>query len=123
MDEDEKILFVIFKTKTNYLIQTVRGKDGKDRKKLPKAWMGKRDEELVKVTGVSDSVFCHTGRFIAAAGSLEGIKKLAQIAIKEPYEYENERADKEKDSQTIDLDKFIDDVADENGLYDDEVGE
>lgn len=90
VDEDEKILFVIFKTKTNYLIQTVRGKDGKDRKKLPKAWMGKRDEELVKVTGVSDSVFCHTGRFIAAAGSLEGTKKLAQIAIKEPCEYKNE---------------------------------
>nr|WP_272507367.1 MYG1 family protein [Clostridium aestuarii] len=91
-DKDEEILFVIFKTKTNYLIQTVRGKDGEDRKKLPKAWLGKRDEELAKVTGVSDAIFCHTGRFIAAASSLEGIKKLAQIAIDEchePYKHEN----------------------------------
>lgn len=89
VDKDERILFVIFKTKTNYIMQTVRGKDGEDRKKLPKAWLGKRDEELAKVTGVSDSIFCHTGRFIAVAGSLEGIKKLAELAIKEPYEHES----------------------------------
>ncbi|WP_373898748.1 MYG1 family protein [Haloimpatiens sp. FM7315] len=89
VDKDEKILFVIFKTKTNYIIQTVRGKDGEDRKKLPKAWLGKRDEELAKVTGVSDAIFCHTGRFIAVAGSLEGIKQLAQITIDEPYEHES----------------------------------
>ncbi len=87
VDKNEEILFVIFKSKTNYLIQTVRGKDGEDRKKLPEAWRGKREEELAKVTGVSDSVFCHTGRFIAAAISLEGTKKLAQLAIDEPYEH------------------------------------
>lgn len=89
VDKNEKILFVIFKSKTNYILQTIRGKDGEDRKKLPKTWLGKRDEELAEVTGVSDAIFCHTGRFIAGAGSLEGIKKLAQIAIDEPYEHEN----------------------------------
>lgn len=48
---------------------------------------------------------------------------LEQFSFVNSGELEKERADKEKDSQTIDLDKFIDDVADENGLYDDEVGE
>lgn len=88
-DKNEEVLFVIFKTNTNYILQTVRGKDGEDRKKLPEAWKGKRDEELAKVTGVSDAVFCHTGRFIAVAESLEGIKKLAKLAIDEPYEHKN----------------------------------
>ncbi len=89
IDEHEEILFVIFKSKTNYLLQTIRGKDGKDRKKLPRTWMGKSDEELAKVTKVSDATFCHTGRFIAGAGSLEGIKRLAELAIHEPYEHES----------------------------------
>ncbi|MFU0784699.1 MAG: hypothetical protein ACFWT2_16660 [Thermoanaerobacterium thermosaccharolyticum] len=79
-------MFVIFKTKNNYIIQTVRGEDGEDIKKLPKAWMGKRDKELQDITGVNDAVFCHTGRFIAAAESLEGIIKLAKLAIEEPDE-------------------------------------
>jgi len=89
IDEAQQILFVIFKSKTNYLLQTIRGKDGKDKKKLPKDWMGKRDEELANVTGVSDATFCHTGRFIAGAVSLEGIKKLARLAIQEPFKHEN----------------------------------
>ncbi|MBF8984673.1 MYG1 family protein [Lutibacter sp. B2] len=88
VDTNEEILFVIFKSKTNYKLQTIRGKDKEDKKKLPKAWLGKQDEELAKVTGVKDATFCHTGRFIAVADSLEGIKKLAQLAINEPYERE-----------------------------------
>ncbi|MBA5851204.1 MYG1 family protein [Clostridium sp. cel8] len=86
VDKNSDILFVIFKTKNNYIIQTVRGEDGEDIKKLPKAWMGKRDKELQDITGVNDAVFCHTGRFIAAAESLEGIIKLAKLAIEEPDE-------------------------------------
>lgn len=86
LDKNEEILFVIFKSQKNYLIQTVRGKDGEDRKKLPRAWLGLREEELAKITGVNDAVFCHTGRFIAAAVSLEGIKKMAEIAINSPNE-------------------------------------
>jgi uncharacterized UPF0160 family protein len=51
------------------------------RKFLPESWAGKRDDELEKVTGVSGSVFCHTGRFIAIANSKEGILKMAEIAL------------------------------------------
>ena len=80
IDEEREVLFVIYPSKDNYAMQTVRDEDG-TRKQLPRAWAGKENEELAKVTGVDDSVFCHTGRFIAVAGSFEGIMKMAQIAI------------------------------------------
>ncbi len=51
------------------------------RKDFPKSWGGLRDEELQKVTGVSDAVFCHKGLFLAVAKSKDGAIKLAQIAV------------------------------------------
>ena len=81
IDKKEEVLFVIYPRQNTYAIQTVRTEDKEDRKKLPEAWAGLNDEELANVTGVPDSVFCHTGRFIAIASSLEGIMKLARIAI------------------------------------------
>lgn len=88
IDENEEVDFVIFGRKDSYAVQTVRDKNGEDRKKLPAKWAGKRDEELAELTGVKDAVFCHTGRFIAVAESYEGIMKLAQLAIsqEEPKE-------------------------------------
>ena len=83
IDEKDEVLFVVYPNKGNYAMYSVRGKDGEDKKKLPKSWAGLRDEELAAVTGVEDSVFCHTGRFIAVAGSFEGIMKLAELAINE----------------------------------------
>jgi uncharacterized UPF0160 family protein len=82
IDEKEEVLYVVFPSKENYTLQTVRGRYGEDRKPLPEAWAGKRDEELAAVTGVKDSVFCHTGRFIAVAESFEGIMKMAALAVK-----------------------------------------
>ncbi|HEV7424421.1 MAG TPA: MYG1 family protein, partial [Candidatus Paceibacterota bacterium] len=52
-----------------------------NRKDLPSAWGGLRDEELQKVTGVNDAVFCHQGLYMAVAKSKEGAIKLAQIAV------------------------------------------
>jgi uncharacterized UPF0160 family protein len=86
IDKDNEVLFVIYPKKDGYAMQTVRKEDRQDKKKLPEAWAGKRDEELGAVTGVKDAVFCHTGRFIAVAGSLEGIMKMARLAIDEPEE-------------------------------------
>lgn len=86
IDEAKEVLYVVYKSKVNYAAQSVRDYNGEDRKKFPKAWAGKRDEELAKVTGVKDSVFCHSGRFIAIAQSLEGIMTLVDLAIKEPEE-------------------------------------
>ena len=51
------------------------------KKDLPLEWAGKRDEELQKITGVSDAIFCHNKRFIAVAGSKEGALKLAKDAL------------------------------------------
>ena len=56
-------------------------KSFKNRKDLPASWAGLRDEELQKVTGVSDAIFCHRGLFLAVAKSKEGAIKLAQIAL------------------------------------------
>lgn len=51
------------------------------RKSLPESWAGKRDEELVEATGVTDAVFCHNGRFMIVAASKESAFKLAEIAL------------------------------------------
>ena len=51
------------------------------RKPLPEAWLGKENEALAQVSGVSDALFMHKGRHLAAAESKEGAIKLAQIAL------------------------------------------
>ncbi len=81
--------FVIYPRLADNLwgVKAVRGnpKTFNNRKDFPKYWAGLRDEELQKITGVSDAVFCHRGLFIAVAKSKEGAIKLAQIALN----YEN----------------------------------
>ena len=51
------------------------------RKPFPKAWAGLRDQDLVRVTGVDDAVFCHNALFLVVAKSKEGALKLAQLAL------------------------------------------
>jgi uncharacterized UPF0160 family protein len=51
------------------------------RKQFPESWAGKRNEELAKVSGVKDAIFCHNKRFIAVASSKEGAIKLATLAV------------------------------------------
>ncbi|MBI1890507.1 MAG: MYG1 family protein [Burkholderiales bacterium] len=53
----------------------------KARKDLPAAWAGLQGAELAAATGVPDAVFCHNGRFIAAAVSYEGALKMARLAL------------------------------------------
>ena len=53
----------------------------KNRKDFPKSWAGLQGEELQKISGVPDAVFCHRGLFMAVAKSKEGAIKLAQIAV------------------------------------------
>jgi len=54
-----------------------------NRKSFPESWAGKRGNELVLATGVSDAIFCHRGRFLTVAGSKEGALALAELATKE----------------------------------------
>jgi uncharacterized UPF0160 family protein len=50
------------------------------RRPLPEAWGGLRDEELAAVSGVADATFCHPARFVCGAISRDGAIRLAQLA-------------------------------------------
>lgn len=52
-----------------------------NRKYFPKSWAGLKDEELQKISGVSDAVFCHRGLFLVGAKSKQGAIKLAELAL------------------------------------------
>ena len=52
-----------------------------NRKELPLSWAGKRDQDLVQASGVSDATFAHNARFMAVALSKEGAVALAKKAI------------------------------------------
>ena len=54
-----------------------------NRKSLPKAWAGLLNDELVKMTGVEDALFCHNALFLAAAKTKEGALALATLALKD----------------------------------------
>lgn len=80
-----EVFFIIYprETDSSWGAKAVRNdsKGFENRKNLPKSWSGLRDEELQKITGVKDAVFCHRGLFMAVAKSKEGAIKLAQIAL------------------------------------------
>lgn len=61
----------------------VKGEKFKNRLDFPLAWAGKEGEELIKITGVEDALFCHNNRFMMAAKSLSGALKLAKLALGE----------------------------------------
>lgn len=49
--------------------------------KFPQSWAGLRNEELQKVSGISDAVFCHNGVFLAVTKTREGAIALAKLAL------------------------------------------
>lgn len=69
--------------KSAWGVKTIR--DSKEsyanRKDLPVSWGGLRDEELQKITGVNDAIFCHNALFLATAKSKEGALELARLAV------------------------------------------
>lgn len=85
VDEMPDILFVIYPDSDGdqYQIKTVpvAAESFVSRKDLPQSWSGLRDQELAAVTGVPDSVFCHTNLFIGGARSLQGAIRLAELAL------------------------------------------
>jgi uncharacterized UPF0160 family protein len=85
VDEMPEVLFVIYPDSDGdqYQVKTVPVEPGSfvARRDLPKSWSGLRDQELATVTGVSDSVFCHTNLFIGGARSLQGAIRLAELAL------------------------------------------
>ncbi|HEY4503396.1 MAG TPA: MYG1 family protein [Candidatus Paceibacterota bacterium] len=85
LNEFSEPLFIVYPRKTNgwWGAKAVRNdpKSFKNRKDFPTAWGGVREEELQKITGVSDAVFCHKGLYMVVSKTKEGAIKLAQIAL------------------------------------------
>ena len=91
------VLFVISHNlaEQRYMIHTVpvSADSFKARADLPLSWAGLRDAELAAVTGVADAGFCHNGRFIAAAKSIEGICAMANLALQAIAQERQDRQD------------------------------
>ena len=49
---------------------------------FPKEWGGLEDKDMVKVTGVDSSVFCHKDLFICVAKTKEAVIELTKLALK-----------------------------------------
>ncbi|KAK4496817.1 hypothetical protein PRZ48_012801 [Zasmidium cellare] len=52
-----------------------------NRKALPEAWRGVRDEELSKVSGIPGCIFVHAGGFIGGNQTFEGALEMAKKAV------------------------------------------
>lgn len=79
-----ELLYTVFPGATgNWTISAVRPENSQfgNRKDLPAAWRGLNGEELAKVTGVPDAVFCHKGAFIGAAQSQQGVMRMLELAL------------------------------------------
>jgi uncharacterized UPF0160 family protein len=78
-------LFSVYKERdgSRWRVTAVRisEKSFESRKKFPESWAGKRQEDLRKITGVSDAVFCHNSCVFAGAETKEGAIKLAKLAV------------------------------------------
>src|SRR3989338_6003931 len=76
-------LFAVYGDNLDWSIVAMRKEKNSfgNRKDFPKSWAGLKDEELQKVTGVKDAVFCHRNLFLAVAKSKEGAIALAQKAL------------------------------------------
>lgn len=79
------VVFVLNPSGQNWQLNTVAQSLGSygARQDLPAEWAGLREKDLQALTDVSDAVFCHLARFIAAAKSREGAFALLNIALKE----------------------------------------
>ncbi|MFH1402166.1 MAG: MYG1 family protein [Patescibacteria group bacterium] len=80
-------LFIVRQSRENgdWRVQALGKKSGsfENRQNLPADWAGKTGTELVKITGVADAVFCHSGLFVAVAKTKEGAVELARLAMGE----------------------------------------
>lgn len=81
---EEPLFNVVPRDDGKWMVRSIEESDNSfvARKAFPKDWAGKRDEDLVKVTGVLDATFCHhSGNFLCIARSKEGALALAKIAV------------------------------------------
>lgn len=81
----DHLWFVIAPRGKDWTIGGIRkSEDGfEQRADLPAAWAGLNGEALEAASGVKGALFCHNGRFIAAAATREAALEMAQIAVLE----------------------------------------
>jgi uncharacterized UPF0160 family protein len=85
VSEAPEALFVIYPKRQGFGVETVPAELGTfdNRRDLPAEWAGLEDDDLARVTGVDDSLFCHSKRFLAVARSREGAERLAALALED----------------------------------------
>lgn len=81
-----QVLYVLFpesdQPDTKWRVRAVSEEDGgfKNRKDLPDAWKGVRDDELSKLSGIEGCVFVHAAGFIGGNKTFEGALEMARKA-------------------------------------------
>lgn len=91
----DHLWFVITPRGKDWTIGGIRkSEDGfEQRADLPAAWAGLNGAALEAASGVKGALFCHNGRFIAAAASREAALAMTEIAVSE--------AEQVRDAETI----------------------
>jgi uncharacterized UPF0160 family protein len=83
--EKEEVLFSVFQSRNDdsWNVVAMRNELGTfdNKKDMPSEWAGLQAEDLRRVSGVEDAIFCHRGLFLASAESKEGAIALAKLAI------------------------------------------
>jgi len=84
LEGDSSLLYAIYTDQSGmWRIQCVpkEAKSFENRKSLPEAWRGVRDEELAGVSGIEGATFVHASGFIGGNKTKEGVLKMAEIAL------------------------------------------
>ena len=84
---ENQVLYVLFPendeadSKWRIRSVSVEGAGFTNRKDLPDAWKGMRDEALDQVSGIPGGVFIHASGFIGGNKTYDGALKMAQKAL------------------------------------------
>jgi uncharacterized UPF0160 family protein len=85
---DPSILFVLYEDEREkkWRIQAVSVAPGsfENRKSLPAAWCGLRDDALSAASGIPGCVFAHANGFIGGNATYEGVLEMARQAVAAP---------------------------------------
>ena len=80
-----KILYILYPDSTPpaYRIQAmpISVDSFNNRKPLPEAWRGRRDDELSAISGIPGCIFVHAAGFIGGNKSFEGALRMAKEAL------------------------------------------
>lgn len=82
--ENSPALFVVMPSQNHWKLRAIPPtfeRRMEVRKPLPEAWAGLHEEELIKVTKIEGSVFCHKGRFISIWKTKEDAIKALNIVL------------------------------------------